>query len=547
MKISHKLTFGFLLITFLILIVGYISFESLDEMTNDVHEVSESNLQEISSAAEMVFELTKMQVYIREYLLEHIESRSSEIIRAKAEIDSSFDNFEKQLKAAEQAINKGIKAAEDEEKQDEVNELKNLKSIKDHYLQYKKGLLKTIFICTQQGYDQAGDYFEEKVEKRGIELLKKIRWFERDSTQEISEEANEILTEATLLKRTVIITTLLTFLIAIIVGLIISRSITVPLKKIKDAATDIAAGNLDRRVQNHNRDELGELSLTFNQMAIGLGALLEKEKSLATVTAKAKSEKKKVLELETINEKLKKTQVQLIQSAKLASLGELSAGLAHELNNPLQSIIGFTQALRDYISSHEQVISKDTEEYFIEITNNYNRMREIIKHFRVFSRQNEQINKSVDVNEVINNSFILFKEQLRLGNIKYQLDLDKGGPKVFGNEIRLEQVFTNLITNGRDAISSVDKAQEGMLLVSSKVNADCVVLDFKDSGMGISEQKIDRIFDPFFTTKDTDRGTGLGLSISYGIIKDHKGQICCHETSNKGTTFRIILPLLTNA
>ena len=263
---------------------------------------------------------------------------------------------------------------------------------------------------------------------------------------------------------------------------------------------------------------------------------------VSTTKTAAKETQKRAKELEKAHKELKNTQFKLVQSSKLASLGVMSSGLAHELNTPLQSIMGFNQRLVAYFERNEQATLKDVEKYTQKIDKNCHRMKEIIQHFRDFSRQDKQFFRNISVNKVIGDSFILFKEQLRLHNIRIDMNLCKNDPKVNGDSNRLEQVFSNLISNSRDAITCISH-QQGLLSVSSKIEDDSVVVDFSDNGPGIEKSKLDHIFDPFYTTKEVGKGTGLGLSISYEIIQNHKGNISCLINLDKGAIFRITLPL----
>jgi len=274
--------------------------------------------------------------------------------------------------------------------------------------------------------------------------------------------------------------------------------------------------------------------------------LLKEKKLSAKAASSAKEAQKRAKELHIAHDKLKETQAQLVQNAKLASLGVMSSGLAHELNNPLQFIMGFNERMKAYFETNELATFKDVENYISKISKNCDRMKKIIQYFRDFSRQTKQNFKPTSINDTISNSFILFKEQLRLRNIKIELYLSRNDPQINGNNNRLEQVFTNLISNSRDAITSVFPLEGGLLRVSSKVENNSVILDFSDNGTGIEKSKIDRIFDPFYTTKEVGKGTGLGLSISFGIIREHKGNINCLNTSKEGTTFRIKLPIYKN-
>ncbi|HAO21155.1 MAG TPA: hypothetical protein DCQ37_12175 [Desulfobacteraceae bacterium] len=252
-------------------------------------------------------------------------------------------------------------------------------------------------------------------------------------------------------------------------------------------------------------------------------------------------------ELQQTYNDLREAQTQLIQSAKLASIGELSAGVAHELNQPLMVIRTTIQLIVRYISKgHTDILQ--FKEQFEKIEKNTTRMMNIINHLRVFSRQSSTEFVPVNVSKVIEDAFMMISEQLRLRSIIVEKQLLPDIPSVHGDPNQLEQVFLNLITNARDAItakSATDMHHLGKLEIITKISDDCesdIEILFKDNGCGIPQDIRDKIFDPFFTTKEVGQGTGLGLSISYGIIRDHQGSIHIVETSAAGTVFRVILP-----
>ncbi len=250
-------------------------------------------------------------------------------------------------------------------------------------------------------------------------------------------------------------------------------------------------------------------------------------------------------------QELKHTQSQLVQSGKLASIGELAAGVAHELNQPLMVIRGNAQLVKRYITKGQYEID-DLLKQMEPIERNTKRMMNIINHLRTFSRQSKSEYFVLDVNQVIDESFLMVGEQLRLRNIEIIKTLDPDLPKIKGDTNQLEQVFLNLITNARDAITEKnedrkpeDRTPDSIEIITktSENDANLIEILFKDSGNGIAESTKSSIFDPFFTTKAVGKGTGLGLSISYGIISDHNGQIEIADTGPRGTTFQVRLPI----
>jgi C4-dicarboxylate-specific signal transduction histidine kinase len=255
--------------------------------------------------------------------------------------------------------------------------------------------------------------------------------------------------------------------------------------------------------------------------------------------------------IQKAHKEIKQTQNKLIQSGKLASIGELSAGVAHELNQPLMIIRTTVQLMlrkqsknaleTEYILGKLNAIEKNTK-----------RMMNIINHLRTFSRQTKSEFTPVSVNKIIQDSFMMIGEQLSLRDIEVTQVLSSDLPKVKGDAHQLEQVLLNLLANARDAVESKFEAQGGgaelqkKLVITTQVSGDeneTVEILVKDTGSGIPQEALKSIFDPFYTTKEVGKGTGLGLSISYGIIQDHKGEIDVAETGPEGSTFRISLPV----
>ena len=260
-------------------------------------------------------------------------------------------------------------------------------------------------------------------------------------------------------------------------------------------------------------------------------------------------EKRKMMEQAAKNAllELKETQSQLIQSAKLASIGELASGVAHELNQPLMVIRANVQLVMRTVKKG-LAVSGDQLQLLTRAESNTKRMMNIINHLRIFSRDAKEEFVPVDINKTIEDCLLMVGEQLKLHSIDLELELMEDLPGISGNAIQVEQVVLNLITNARDAIESLGTGEErtGVIKVVTGLferETKWVEIRVMDTGKGISENELDRVFEPFFTTKEVGQGTGLGLSISYGIIKDHQGTIDVAETGVDGTTFRVRLPV----
>ena len=244
-------------------------------------------------------------------------------------------------------------------------------------------------------------------------------------------------------------------------------------------------------------------------------------------------------EMERREQELREKQEQLIQAGKLATLGELTTGIAHELNNPLNNIGLFVGNAVDRID----LGAVDPDALRTELGKAMEQVRkatEIISHLRTFGRAATIVYEPVDIASVIERSLSLVQEQLRLREISVSVEPGAEPIVVHGNEIQLEQVFVNLLTNARDALADADRKQ---IWITCELQPPMAVVTFADSGPGVPSDLEARIFDPFFTTKEVGAGTGLGLSITYGIVSEHAGTIAVGEREGGGAEFRIELPL----
>jgi C4-dicarboxylate-specific signal transduction histidine kinase len=245
-------------------------------------------------------------------------------------------------------------------------------------------------------------------------------------------------------------------------------------------------------------------------------------------------------EMQRREQELRDKQEQLVQAGKLATLGELTTGVAHELNNPLNNIGLFVGNAVDLI----ELAVADKGQIVNELRHAMQQVRKataIISHLRTFGRAAPASRELVSLRHVIERALSLMQEQLRLREIEVTVDLGPKEPLIVGNPIQLEQVFINLLTNARDAVA--DSPRKAIRISGSVGSGDAVEITFGDTGAGIPPGLERRIFDPFFTTKEVGKGTGLGLSITYGIIKEHGGTISVVSLLGEGATFLIHLPL----
>jgi signal transduction histidine kinase len=231
---------------------------------------------------------------------------------------------------------------------------------------------------------------------------------------------------------------------------------------------------------------------------------------------------------------LRETQLQLLQSEKMASLGKLSAGVAHEINNPLGGILIFSKMLIEDLPP-EDPRKEDLERICEEAT----RCKEIVKGLLEFARQTSYKMESTDINRALVQGISLMENQALFHNIRIIKNLDPNLPPIMANAGQLNQVFMNIILNAAEAMEG-----KGTLTITTRLETDqnTVILEFTDTGCGIKKEHLTRIFDPFFTTKEVGKGTGLGLSTSYGIVQKHRGRIWVRSDEGEGATFAIELP-----
>jgi histidine kinase len=243
-----------------------------------------------------------------------------------------------------------------------------------------------------------------------------------------------------------------------------------------------------------------------------------------------------------------KSEAQLIQASKMATLGEMSAGVAHELNQPLSVIKTSASFIAKKIDRNEPVDPEILRELATEMDSQVDRASLIINHLRQFGRKTDIRKINVQLNDCIRGTFTVLGRQLEVHGVKVELHLDEELPPIRGDSNRLEQVFLNLIMNARDAMDEKEtlagKGVEKILKIASFRENDEVVVTISDTGLGMSEEVKEKIFEPFFTTKPVGKGTGLGLSISFGIVRDYDGNIDLESVEGQGTTFKIRFPAL---
>src|SRR5450759_2730120 len=324
--------------------------------------------------------------------------------------------------------------------------------------------------------------------------------------------------------------------VSLFLSLFVHRLVYVPLRDLETGAERISSGNLEQLIPVRSGDEFGQLAESFNAMTAALkNSQLELQEWGRTLEQKVKER----------TQQLRIAQAEAAQGEKLASVGLLAAGIAHELNNPLTGILTFSHLIRKKMPDG----SPDAEDLDLVIRET-KRCATIIRRLLDFAREKAPEKKFTDLNLVIEDTARIIERPASFRDIEIAMDLDPDLPQVWVDADLIKQVIMNMLVNAQHAIE-----HEGSITVRSRrfpqpkrpepgaEPVPMVEISIIDTGCGIPERNLKRIFDPFFTSKEVGKGTGLGLSVSHGIVKAHGGVIEVESTVGKGSTFRIYLPL----
>jgi two-component system NtrC family sensor kinase len=323
------------------------------------------------------------------------------------------------------------------------------------------------------------------------------------------------------------------FIIVISVSLfiILYKFVSKPVSLLDEGMQKLAKGELDHVIEIHSQDEMGLLANTFNTMASDIKRYKENMENWT----KALEE-----EIQKKTSEIMKAHDQLINAEKLASLGRMAAGVAHELNSPLTGIVTFAHLMLKRMPPENK---QDAEDLQV-IIEQAERCSKIIKGLLGFSRKTSAEKVFVNINTLTENTISMVRNQAKFHNIKFALNFDSSLPQIPTDPNQLQQVFINLLINAADAMN-----ERGQVTVATRVTSDTasgkryVEIEFTDTGPGIPEEHLGRVFEPFFTTKPVGKGTGLGLAVSYGIIKKHGGNIFVRSELGRGASFFVRLPV----
>jgi signal transduction histidine kinase len=312
----------------------------------------------------------------------------------------------------------------------------------------------------------------------------------------------------------------------ILMTVLIVQVVVRPVKQMVAATRRIALGNLDEKVETSSRDELGELGRSFNRMTENL-----KQSRFALESYSADLEEK--VRQRTVE--LERAQSQLIQAEKMSAMGELVSGVAHELNNPLAGILGYSQLLLG------APVEEKARRGLDRINREAERCRRIVQNLQVFARKHKPQKNYIGINGILESTLELRAYQMQVDNIQVSTRLQPDLPMTMADFHQLQQVFMNLLVNAHHAVKEANRP--GRLEIRTEARDGKILVHVEDNGSGIAPENLRKIFDPFFTTKEVGQGTGLGLSICYGIVHEHRGRIGVQSQEGSGTTFTVELPI----
>lgn len=582
MRISERLNFGFIGIAMWAAVVGHISLLQLnkfsDPLSKDIPKSFESindtahwesSAQELNYFNEVATQSVRNYAFTqdKEWERRHSDTRSkfdsllNETIYKRTEQDIELlSNVKKTYLALLEMENKSIDFINNGLKEDA------LKILESNRYQGQKGIYER----------NIKDYLNRvKAEHdRALANTDRIINLSIKRAQDVTEQS----------RRLIFIFSIVALALALGSGFIIARSIYIPLKKLKIAAAEIGKGNLNTRIGIKSNDEIGQVAASFKKMTNDLKRTTTSIDKLALEIAERKQAENKAKlaceELEKANREMKEMQSELVQNAKLASIGQLAAGVAHELNTPIGFVASNFEALEDYvmkmrdlIRTYEKLIDNietsdkselldksnvinktrhsmkidfilnDITELFNDSLEGLKRITNIIQTLRDFSRVDQIGNfDTYNINEGIKTTLIVARNEL-----KYDIDVITNFsevPSIVCNASQINQVLLNLVINAAQAIKSQDRTERGTIEIRTHATRDNLICEITDDGPGIKSDDQQHIFDPFFTTKPAGQGTGLGLSISYDIIvSKHNGNLLVDSSIDKGTKFTMKLPL----
>ncbi|MHC4537236.1 MAG: ATP-binding protein [Planctomycetota bacterium] len=582
MRISQRLILGFLAIAMWVAVVGHISLYQLNRISDPLNSNIPDSVESIGKTA-YLDGLAQRIHYYNEVLT---QSARNYAFTKDTKWQQRHEDFRpKMAEVIKNAIDNG------EEKDREI--FLNIEQIiLTHMEMESKAIIlvdngqpeEAIKILESSEYWDQKETFEQNIvvyaSRRGIKYDEAIS----NSTRAVTlatERAKNLIKTST---RLVLIFGAVGLILAVGAGLLISRSIYIPLFELKAAADEIGKGKLNTQIEVKSNDEVGQLAASFKNMLNDLQKTTTSIDNLnREITERKKAEesvRRACEDLEKANQEMKEMQSQLVQSEKLASIGQLAAGVAHEMNTPVGFVASNFETLENYMRKIKELfqmygeliekietsdnavlldkvddigksrnemkidfILEDLSELFNDSREGIDRVTNIVQNLRDFSR----IDKPEDFDTYNINDGIRATLVVAQNEIKYDADIElklSEVPQILCSTGQINQVLLNILMNASQAIKSQERDDKGKITIRTYATDKDVVCEISDNGPSIEPDELDKIFDPFFTTKPVGEGTGLGLSISYDIIViKHKGELLVDNSVGKGTKFTIKLPI----
>ena len=336
--------------------------------------------------------------------------------------------------------------------------------------------------------------------------------------------------------RVILISVALSILLSTFIIVFTRRFVHAPIHRLIEGTRAVSKMQLDRPVQINSSEELGELANAFDVMRLRLKESIDQQNQFAQNLETKVGQR---------TEQLKVAHQKLLHSDRLASLGQLSASVAHEINNPLSGVLNLSMLMQRIVGENGIPAERVPEfrKYLGQVVTETARVGRIVQDLLAFSRRSKPHQRTnVNFNAIVSTTVNLIGHKLKLMNVEMDLRLDEALPLIHCDASQMQQVLINLIMNGAEATQGRPAAK---VTVSSAVapSGTDLVLEIHDTGEGIRPEHIEKLFTPFFTTKGEGKGVGLGLAVVYGIVKDHNGDIDVESKPNVGTTFRVVLPI----
>jgi len=312
------------------------------------------------------------------------------------------------------------------------------------------------------------------------------------------------------------------------------RFVDVPIRRLIDGTRAVSNMQLDHPIEIHSSEELSQLAQSFNAMRGHL------KQAMAELNDLNQGLETKVRER---TDQLEVAQRKLIQADRLASLGQLAASVAHEINNPISGVLNLSMLMQRIIKDGGIPAERLPEfrKYLSQVAAETSRAGRIVSDLLAFSRRSKPAAAEADLNRIVDTTLSLVDHKLRLINIEIEKELASGLPTIVCDAPQIQQVVINLVLNASESMTGKPK---GKVSVRTRRSPEGVVLEVQDNGEGIPRENLSKIFDPFFTTKEEGKGVGLGLAVVYGIVKSHGGDVEVNSTPKVGTVFRVTLPLV---